>query len=226
MSQSNLYFILNPALGIIKIGISTDVEARRCSLEHACGVSLALLGVLEGGGHFEDRLHLIFGDTRLLGEWFLPSEELLALAAKPLSVPAFVAANGDRAAAWEQEIERRADQRKAARMEASAAERAEEERLRLKARELEAKREDAKAKRAAAEDRKRLEQEEERRRQVEAARVAWTTRNPELVERVRGGKEFDLAEERRALIASSQRARNAATVGVVVAVKRQEVSHG
>lgn len=94
--KSDLYFILNPSLGIIKIGIADRVDERHYSLECACGVALDVLGVLKDGSDFERRLHEAFHADRLIGEWFQPSEELYALAVEPERVPEFVANNASR----------------------------------------------------------------------------------------------------------------------------------
>lgn len=89
--RDDLYFILNPALGIIKIGISNDVEQRRESLEHASGCWLQVLRVVEGAEDYEQDLHDAFWESRLIGEWFEPSPELLGLATTDAPVHEFVA---------------------------------------------------------------------------------------------------------------------------------------
>lgn len=80
MNGRGLYFLLNPALGIIKIGIARNVGKRRIALEQACGVPLVVLRVVPGGALFEKDLHNAFAPQRLRGEWFAPSEALLELA--------------------------------------------------------------------------------------------------------------------------------------------------
>lgn len=86
-----LYFIENPALRIIKIGVAQDVEARRESLERACGVPLRVLAVVPEGAGFEAHLLAAFDSSRLLGEWFRPTPELLELIANPTSIIEFLA---------------------------------------------------------------------------------------------------------------------------------------
>lgn len=127
---ADLYFILNPALGIIKIGIATDVDDRRYALECSSGVPLDVLGVLRGGGEFEGALLAAFNADRLIGEWFSPSEDLCRLADDPSLVRAYIDQNAarikagrERAAAALQERRREgAERRRAERDEAARAE--------------------------------------------------------------------------------------------------------
>lgn len=77
---NHLYFIRNPVLGIIKIGVTDDLEARRRTLERACGVRLEVLRVVSNSLWLEQDLHKAFASSRLLGEWFTATPELLSLA--------------------------------------------------------------------------------------------------------------------------------------------------
>lgn len=62
--------------GRIKIGKSYAVRKRLKTLSAQNG-GLKLLGVIEGGLNEESELHSRFDKTRVTGEWFLPTTELL-----------------------------------------------------------------------------------------------------------------------------------------------------
>jgi hypothetical protein len=185
MKKSGLYFILNPMVGIIKIGIARDVMQRLNSLEMGGGVSLELLRVVPGAEHYERDLHLALDAYRLRGEWFAPSEEMMALivAVKRAAVDAA-----------------RTERNSLAESERANAARIDAERLRIEqARELRAKR---------MRGGKPLAQTTTE----QSKRLSGV---PALVrDRVIDTRRASEAEQRRALIAQ-QRARNAAKVGVV-----------
>jgi hypothetical protein len=63
--------------GLIKIGTSSDPARRVQALSTGAGESLALVAVVDGGRARERALHERFADTRVHGEWFSPSPELL-----------------------------------------------------------------------------------------------------------------------------------------------------
>jgi hypothetical protein len=92
----SLYFIRNPYLDLIKIGIADDVTQRLWSLECACGVPLDLLRVVKAGAPYEPHLHDAFRETRLFGEWFRPTPELLRLIERPVEILEFLAYAEDR----------------------------------------------------------------------------------------------------------------------------------
>jgi hypothetical protein len=71
-----VYFIECPANGLIKIGVSRNVESRLATLSTASPVELRLLGVIDGCRADEDKLHQRFAADRHHGEWFSPSPEL------------------------------------------------------------------------------------------------------------------------------------------------------
>ena len=87
---SHLYFICNPRLDAIKIGVATSVERRLDDLERACGMKLVVLGVLPNGAKYERGIHAAFATDRLVGEWFTASPELNKLARSPYLVPAYL----------------------------------------------------------------------------------------------------------------------------------------
>lgn len=206
--DDHLYFILNAGLGIIKIGISNDVEARRIQLEHACGVPLDILRVVDGGSKFEEDLHDAFGPTRLRGEWFAPSDELLELAHGDADIQAFL--ESKRRVIAEFRLARDAVKAMQLEHERSAA-RDEKERLaklREHERALKAKRLAA-AKRAQAKvERERKERraaERERHKEVQRQLLADTLGLP-VAEAAR------VAKDRREVVA--QRARNSSLLGL------------
>lgn len=81
-----LYFIENPALGLIKIGITASVEVRLKSLEAGCGVPLRLLQVVPGFASYEGLLLDAFSESRRLGEWFDDTPALRELIDNPAAI--------------------------------------------------------------------------------------------------------------------------------------------
>lgn len=212
-SRSGLYFILNPYLGIIKIGIANDVDDRKRGLEHACGVPLEILRFVEGAQRCEQDLHLAFGESRLRGEWFSPTEELLMLVDGDESVPAFLARKAEQVAQFVEtrriarEAELEAERRE--RLEATRAER--ETLARLAEERLQA--EQARAEKV---ERMRKGRAEKAHAAHVAEQAAWLARTPAaILDRVVSAPRQREAEQRRTTIAA-QRARNAALVGVHV----------
>lgn len=77
VNKGHLYFI-GADVGPIKIGCSHNPKARLKDLQTASPYKLRLLAILEDGGHEEAAYHRWFAADRLHGEWFQPSEKLLA----------------------------------------------------------------------------------------------------------------------------------------------------
>lgn len=75
--KRGVYFFLRSD-GRIKIGVSNNIRQRKKDLESAAG-PLVLLTTMEGSRMVEQALHLKFSASRVHGEWFDPSVELLAL---------------------------------------------------------------------------------------------------------------------------------------------------
>lgn len=71
-----VYFIQDTGSGAIKIGVSRNPAARLADLQTAHHSELRLLGVMDGMEQQERQLHQQFSCIR--GEWFVPSQELLA----------------------------------------------------------------------------------------------------------------------------------------------------
>ncbi|WP_224364201.1 DNA N-6-adenine-methyltransferase [Hyalangium versicolor] len=79
--RTKVYFARGPT-GNIKIGVSANPWARVASLQTgAGGGKIVLLAIVDGGVEDERRLHERFASTRLVGEWFSPTPEILELIA-------------------------------------------------------------------------------------------------------------------------------------------------
>lgn len=163
-AKQSVYFMFNQFTGLIKIGISNDVEYRRKNLEYASGVALTVLRVIDGAGAaLEEQLHLAFSADRQIGEWFLPSESLLAIIEDESMLEGFLQSAKQRIATARAAEIHAADVRQAERKAALAAER---EAVRVAA---EAKRQAEAALRAKREARKAREVEKRRLAAEEAA---------------------------------------------------------
>jgi hypothetical protein len=224
MLSSHLYFILNPSLGLIKIGIADDVQQRHQGLEHACGVPLDILGILPDGGEFEHALHDAFYDDRLLGEWFSPSEELCALADDPSGVQEFIEAHkariesnrqlrfAARSARLQESRAVRSAELQASRR-ADEAEREERHRVAILAAHEMAIREDRRLTRKAAKEVARAAAFDTREMETTIANYQNSSR---VVERLLARELVAAADDRKSTLAkiNSQRLRNAAFAGV------------
>jgi hypothetical protein len=73
-----------PSPDRVKIGITTDVQKRRRSLEHACGSLLTILFALETESvevarSHERHIHERLTESRMRGEWFECNDHVLAI---------------------------------------------------------------------------------------------------------------------------------------------------
>ena len=75
--QRYVYFLRRPD-GFIKIGSAFDVDARMRSIGNISGHQLELIGYVKGDYSAESSLHNEFSSNRAIGEWFSPSDELIA----------------------------------------------------------------------------------------------------------------------------------------------------
>ena len=73
-----VYFIRAERSGLIKIGSAANPQERLRSLQTGSPEPLSIVGVKPGGERLERALHAKFADFRSHGEWFHPSDELLA----------------------------------------------------------------------------------------------------------------------------------------------------
>ena len=64
-----IYFI-SDGRGSIKIGMSSDVNSRLAQLQCASPTRLSVIGCMSGDSKSEAKLHRIFNDLRVNGEWF------------------------------------------------------------------------------------------------------------------------------------------------------------
>lgn len=79
----SVYFIQADNGGLIKIGVAKDVTARLYQIQLMCPVRLVVLATVPGGGAaLEAELHQRFADARRHGEWFEPTQDLLAFIAE------------------------------------------------------------------------------------------------------------------------------------------------
>lgn len=79
----SVYFITCRDLGVVKIGHANNPYARINNIRVACPVDVELELILEGGSDEERALHRQLADYRVRGEWFLITQEIEALIARP-----------------------------------------------------------------------------------------------------------------------------------------------
>jgi hypothetical protein len=84
-----IYFIQEGKDGPIKVGHSSDPEARLAALQTGNSKTLHLRRTVKGGNRMEQELHSELEHLRLRedGEWFGPSEKVLQLASQLGRVP-------------------------------------------------------------------------------------------------------------------------------------------
>lgn len=70
MKQRYVYFIQDTRRGTVKIGTTTDVQARLRTLQTGNGAPLRLLGTFTGGYAEETAIHAQLSAHRVHGEWF------------------------------------------------------------------------------------------------------------------------------------------------------------
>lgn len=78
-SRGWVYFFHDEREGLIKIGYTANVERRLRQIENARRSRLIVLGACRGTFADEQTLHDQFSATRIDGEWFRETPELLAL---------------------------------------------------------------------------------------------------------------------------------------------------
>lgn len=80
IKQTGVYIIRAEELNRYKIGYATDLKKRLSMMQVGSPVELTLVGFFEGRSMvYERKLQRRFRKTRLRGEWFTESPELLAL---------------------------------------------------------------------------------------------------------------------------------------------------
>lgn len=63
--------------GLIKIGITTDIDLRLQQIGAASAAPLTVIGTMDGGFDVESAIHRQFAHLRTHGEWFKPAQELM-----------------------------------------------------------------------------------------------------------------------------------------------------
>ncbi len=76
----SIYFIQeqNNSEGLIKIGLSGKPQRRLKSMQTNSPVLLEIFVTLPGNEQLEEKLHEMFAENRIRGEWFKPSQKLIA----------------------------------------------------------------------------------------------------------------------------------------------------
>ena len=78
----SVYFIQQGDDGPIKIGIAREPAARLRGLQTGNPEQLRILRAVEGSFFVEWSLHSAFAESRIRGEWFRPTDELVDLATR------------------------------------------------------------------------------------------------------------------------------------------------
>ena len=78
-SGSWLYLIEAVGTGLVKVGMTTDIERRFTQLIGENAVELKLVGVMEGNSADERAAHDLLKAHRVHGEWFKDCEEVRKL---------------------------------------------------------------------------------------------------------------------------------------------------
>jgi transcriptional regulator with XRE-family HTH domain len=72
-----IYFVQYGYDGPIKIGYAKNIRNRLAFLQVASPFDLILIGQIEGDRSYERKLHRKFKKSRLTGEWFTPTDDLI-----------------------------------------------------------------------------------------------------------------------------------------------------
>lgn len=78
--EAEFVYLIRAENGLVKIGITINVEQRFRTLDTSCPVEIALIGVLHSDEAIvvEAELHERFEDRRVKGEWFALSSQEIA----------------------------------------------------------------------------------------------------------------------------------------------------
>jgi hypothetical protein len=79
-SFTNIYLVICKTTGAIKIGRADDVRKRLSTLQISNPGELAVLACFRAPAVFEGVLHAMFSSSRVRGEWFSLTDDLLDLA--------------------------------------------------------------------------------------------------------------------------------------------------
>lgn len=81
-----VYFLENSTQGLLKVGVSLDVQRRLREIQRDGVGEIHLLGDIPGGFTIERVLHELFGDWRVHGEWFTFTPEIRGTVASILEL--------------------------------------------------------------------------------------------------------------------------------------------
>lgn len=81
-----VYFIADED-GYLKIGYSHDPQARLAQLQTASRQTLRIITTVAGDIPTEKSLHALFADAHVRGEWFAPTERLVAFMSDLIGFP-------------------------------------------------------------------------------------------------------------------------------------------
>lgn len=86
-----LYFIEAPTCGVIKIGITSNYDARLLNLRNGSPAPLVVMFTLPGNARHESALHRMFDADRAHSEWFRASDALRSFIAEMVAATPDVA---------------------------------------------------------------------------------------------------------------------------------------
>lgn len=76
---SQVYVVRSERTALLKIGTTTDLPRRLNELSRLCKGAVTLVATLPGDAQLERHLHALCAADLVAGEWFRPSEHVLAL---------------------------------------------------------------------------------------------------------------------------------------------------
>ncbi len=74
---AGVYFFYAESIGMMKIGVSSNIARRFRELRRSCPVDLVVYQVIEGDARVEFHCHNALAEFRERGEWFRATPELL-----------------------------------------------------------------------------------------------------------------------------------------------------
>lgn len=78
MSHYPVVYFIQADNGLVKIGVSANLESRLATLQAMSPIPLTLCAWMHGGFSLEQTLHDRFADCHSHGEWFKPNRDLEA----------------------------------------------------------------------------------------------------------------------------------------------------
>jgi len=77
---AGVYFLRAQGTGLVKIGYSQDIRKRMATASVWCPHQLELIAVIPGGRKRESAIHSHLISSRVIGEWFRETPELIEIA--------------------------------------------------------------------------------------------------------------------------------------------------